>query len=145
MKIALLSLVGFSLGLGLGVGLTLRQAEPSMQDGKPHHVVTWVYRNRIVQTPVWERCLVVGLGCGLLGGLAGYRLGAGGEVIPAVVGAVLVIALVQHVETLFPDAPGRAARQTRDLGILFAGLLGAAVGAEVSIRARAGRRGRAAP
>lgn len=142
MNAVLPCLLGFALGLGLGVGETLYQAETRYHDGEPRQVVVWVYKSQVVETPVWQRCLMVGLGCGLLGGAAGHRLGAGGRLLPALVGAVLLLGLGRYVESLLPDTHGRAGLRARSSADLFYCLLGAAAGAEASLRVQAQRRAR---
>lgn len=122
------------------MGLTLHQVETVDRDGAPRQVVAWVYKNRIVESPAWERCLVVGLGCALLGGAAGNRLGAGGEFGSAVVGAAVVIGLAWYVDSLMPNMHGRVGEQSHESLLLFAGLLGAAAGAQASLNVRSRRR-----
>lgn len=144
MKSSFLTLFGVALGMGAGVALTLHQAQPATRDGQEGQVVAWVRKNKVVETPLWKRCLVVGLACGILGGAAGHRIGAGGGVVPAAVGALVVMGLAQYVEDhLLPNRHGRAGEQSHDVTLLYCGLLGAAVGAGASARVRALRESRA--
>lgn len=132
--------IGWTFGLALGLGVSVYQAEPRTRDGRTVQVVAWVYKNQVVETPLWQRCLMVGIGFGLLGAAAGSRIATGGKVLPALVGAILFVGLLQYVGTLLPPDDSRPARQSWVLATLFAGLLGAAAGAEASRRVQTQRR-----
>jgi hypothetical protein len=141
-KTILPTLLGFTLGLGLGAGVTLHQAQPTFRHGEQQYVVAWVYKNQIVETPALARCLVVGLGCGLLGAVAGNRVGAGGGLGPAVTGALLGLGLAMYVDTLLPNWHGQAGRQTHHVTMVFCSLLGGAALADASVRVRENRQGK---
>jgi hypothetical protein len=128
------STLGLLVGVGTAVGLCVSQCEPRPSDGR--RVVAWVYKNRVIETPLAERCLVLGLGLGLLGGVAGYHLGRGAGGVPMVVGTLLLVWLVHHVESLFPAAHGKAGEDSRVVALAFAGFLGAAVDSRASLEVR---------
>lgn len=124
--------------MGCGVVLTLHQAQPTSQGGDTAYVVPWIYKNRIIYSPLWQRCLVVGLGAGLFGFAIGHRLGRGGGIVAAAVGAVLGLCLAHYFSHLIftPNMFGTAGELSRETTLLFGCLLGAAMGAEASMRVR---------
>jgi hypothetical protein len=136
----LATVLGFLIGAGTGVGLCVGQSETRPADGR--RVVAWVYKNRVVETPLAERCLVLGLGLGVLGGVAGYHLGRGAGVVPTAVVAVLVVWLFHHVDSGFPATHGRVSENARTVGLAFAGFLGAAAGSRASLEVRSRSRRR---
>ena len=132
MKDVHLTLFGFALAAGVGVCITIYQAKPVIRDGEQRYVVAWVRKNRVVETPVLKRCLVVGLGCGILGGVTGNRIGTGGGVIPTAVGAGLGLGLALYIEGQMPNQHGVIGQQGEHLTRVFGALLGAVVGASAS-------------
>jgi hypothetical protein len=131
---ALATILGLMVGVGTGIGLCLDQFERRPSDGQ--RVVAWVYKSRVVETPLRERCLVMGLGLGVSGGVVGYHLGRGAGLVPTAVVAGLAVWLVSHVESGLPQTHGRAGEDTRAAGLVFVGFLGAAVGARASVMVR---------
>jgi hypothetical protein len=132
------SALGLLVGVAAAVGLCVSQSEPRPPDG--HRVVAWVRKSRVVETPLAGRCLVLGLGLGILGGVAGRNLGRGAGVVPTAVGAVLAAGLFHHVASWFPATPCKAGEDTRVVGLAFAGFLGAAVASRASLAVRTGSR-----
>jgi hypothetical protein len=128
------SALGLLVGVGVAVGLCVSQCKPRPSDGR--RVVAWVRKNRVVETPLAGRCLVLGLGLGILGGVAGRHLGRGAGVVPTAAGAVLAAGLFHHVQSGFPAAHGRAGEDTRTAGLAFAGFLGAAVVSRAALDVR---------
>ena len=80
--------------------------------------------------------LKIGLGLGLLGGFTGSRLAGGAGPAPTAVIALLVIALIAHVESGMPALPGQLDENTRATTLTFAAFLGAAVGSGASAQVR---------
>ena len=140
MNVTSATILGFALGFAIGVGEAIYHSERQFHDGESRYVVKWVRKNRIVETPLLERALVVGLGFAFLGAMTGRRLREGAGLLPTCIGAIAVVGLAHYLETQLPNPHGRVGEQSRELGMLFAAMLGASLGAESSIRVRARRR-----
>ena len=136
MKSFLSPLIGFALGFGGGVGLTLYQAHPVIRNGEQRYVVSWVRYNKVKETPVLERCLVVGLACGIAGGVIGSRIGVvgAGGVIAAAVGAGIGLGGTLLVYGEVPNQHGTVGEQERVLGSVLFALLGASLAASASAK-----------
>jgi hypothetical protein len=134
MKSFLSPLIGFALGFGGGVGLTLYQAHPVIRNGEQRYVVSWVRWNKVKETPVVERCLVVGLACGIAGGVIGSRIGVGAGVIATAVGAGLGLGGTLLVWGEVPNRHGTVGEQDRVLGSVLFALLGASLAASASAK-----------
>jgi hypothetical protein len=136
MNVTLATILGFAVGFAIGVGEAMYHAERQTQDGESRLVVRWVGKNRIVETPLLLRALVVGLGFAVLGAATGRRLGEGAGLLSTCVGACVLVGLAHYVESMLPNPHGRIGEQSRELTLLFAAMLGASLGAEASHRVR---------
>lgn len=139
MNVTSATVLGAVVGFAIGVGEAVFHAERLSQDSDSPLVVRWVYKNRIVETPVLTRALVVGLGFAVLGAAAGRRLCEGAGLLPTCIGAIVLVGLAHYVGTLLPNPHGRIGDQSRESAMLFAAILGAALGAEASLRVRRNR------
>lgn len=139
MNVTNATVLGAVVGLAIGVGEAVHHSERLSHDGDSPLVVRWAYKNRIVETPVLIRALVVGLGFAFLGAAAGRRLGEGAGLLPTCVSAVVLVGLAHYVGTLLPNPHGRIGDQARESAMLLAAVLGAALGAEASLRVQTKR------
>jgi flagellar biosynthesis protein FliQ len=140
MNVTQATALGFAVGFVIGVSVAIYHAERQFQGGESRLVVRWIRKNRIVETPLLVRALVVGLGFALFGATTGRRLGEGAELLPLCIGAIVLVGLAHYTWTLLPNPHGRVGVQSRELSLLFAAMLGASLGAEASFRVRAKRR-----
>ena len=100
------TVLGFAIGFAIGVGEAIYHAERLIQDGESRYVVQWVRKSRIVQTPLLELALVVGLGFAFLGAMTGRRLGEGAGLLPTCIGAIVLVGLAHYLETHSPILTG---------------------------------------
>jgi hypothetical protein len=125
---------GLLVGVATGVGLAFAHAEERPPDGR--RVVPWIWKNKLVETPLPERCFVLAVGLGALGAVAGNRFGHGAGLVPTAIITLAVVGLVRHVQDGMPVLHGHVGENSKIAANIFAAFLGAAVGASASARVR---------
>jgi hypothetical protein len=125
--------IGFLFGLTGGVAIPLAQSEVMMVDGEPQRVVAFAKRGRVIEAPVVNRCLWVGLAAAVTGAGVGHFLSQGAHPGAAFLGAVLMASLSAGWRENLPKRYGQAGENTRTSDAFSHALIGALFAAAASV------------